>query len=360
MEAILAEYQLKLDERKAAEQSKKNPDWFLNMRTSYQVNTWYSCEVVVRHKYERTDKQCYELKFITNDGKYAGCVSREYLPNTVTLQSIKDCLDKAQITWTSKDLNKLKKVTIDFLSLNSSSDSNYVNDIDSVIGIGTFCMSSRPCKHMLVVETDDGQEVTIKYAAADQIKAIYDATGQTQRPHILESLAELEREDAEFEREEQAEKDGVPQVYSLYTYDNTLVMMNGDPCIFEKDLFKYVLHRMRDCTDFCEDWEEYGSRYDSYEPELKREIACYVSEVQDETKVWLDDLTHGVYVTCTRVPLVPEFDSAEVCKNIEPRQGIAATMDDPPRQWYLDLVAEIEAENSTDIEISDEQLAALI
>lgn len=224
-----------------------------------------------------------------------------------------------------------------------------VKYINWVNGIGTLCMTSRPCKHRLVVEDVGGQEVTIKYAAADQIKAIFDKTGQQQRPHILETLEQIAQEDAEDEREAQAEANGLPKVFCLYQekYNaaEKLIMMNTDREQFIKDLSKYLLHGIRDGDDCCEDWMDFESFYDSYESTIQENAREATGEAEEYSESgWIFDMLNlspaeDVHILIKHMEMDPKLESSAVCCNIVPCRGIAEKEGDPPRQWYLQYLA---------------------
>lgn len=165
---------------KKKEQDKNNPDWWLHIHDKYDIKDLFQCEIVIKHRYEQSKEKYYQLVFQPIKDK-----SGNYyydLPN-IPLHNIIDAFDTSGIQHYITDQNKSKKVEIDYIA-----EKECPEDIVNVIGIGGLCMSSLPCCHRLVVKCRDGVQVTIRFANACIIKAIYDHTGQPQRPHIVEEV----------------------------------------------------------------------------------------------------------------------------------------------------------------------------
>lgn len=343
METILENLQKELAELAKVEQDRnQNPDWWIHAKEKYTLADRYSCQVVSLHKYERSKLMWYSLVFTHKAGKYPGSTRpREHLPEGTPVGEITAALDKHGIEHTTMDRNAAAKVTIDFM-LNSA-----IASIGWVNGIGQLCMGA--CRHMLVVEDESEQEVTIKYVSAATIKAIYEKTVQPQRPHILESLARVGREDADAAQQAQAEKEGVPIVFCLLQEKgkapDQLLMMNAVREQFESDLFQYILHDLREDEDFCELWTDSETHYDSFEPTLRQIInEAFDEALADGESGWIMDLIglsprEDIRLACKRLPVDPEKDSEKICSAISPRQGVAEKAGDKPRRWYLELLA---------------------
>lgn len=172
----------KLDEKRQTDQDRvNNPDWWLHIKDKYDIASNYKCKIVVLHPCERLPGQCYNVQFSNARGEMV----EKYLPESIPLDDITTALDEQHIIYKVVRHDTPRAITLDFI--------NNIDSITRVIGFGEMCYQSMPCKHRLVVETDQEQELTIKYVDCLMIKKIYDQTGQAQQPHILKEVSEMNR-----------------------------------------------------------------------------------------------------------------------------------------------------------------------
>lgn len=337
---ILVELQEEYNAKKEKEQNKEtNPDWWLHMHDKYTIEDLLTCEVIILHKYERTEDKHYQLRFWNKVKEYA----HYYDLSGSSLTDILSELSKAEIEHSVIDRNQGKTVTIDF--------ANDVHpDMLFVVGIGGLCMSGIPCCHMLVVEDATGAEVTIKYVRADQIKEIYDHTGQPQRKHITDQLAWIDRMEQERKAAEKAEEEGIPQVFCLCKeqpgeYSEYEVLMTTDSrekCL--QATAQYALWYAREGVIF-DDMLEIRSFYEDYEKTVPDVVNGYIEEAQKygESSGICDGLSfwpnNDIMIVMRRIPVDPELSPERLMEKHVPARAIAAKECDNPYRWYLEALA---------------------